>query len=153
MRIFGRKAKKQPTSELPPELKQYYRPPLKSRLKHIGLLILPLIAVIVVGCALVGGGLWMASHFGAFKQPPQITKNTGPAHPAHPANQTPAPKIQPQPVPQSTAPTSQPSPATPVAPPSLVNTGPSPLTIVLPVVAAALSMALFELRGRRSARE
>ena len=64
MRIFGRKANQQSASpaapNVPPELQPYYgRPSLGTRLRRIGLFVLPVVAALALVVALIAGGMWI----------------------------------------------------------------------------------------------
>jgi hypothetical protein len=159
MRIFGRKANQQSTTpsaaQVPPELQPYYgRPSLGTRLRRVGLFILPVLAALALIAALIAGGMWLkhrsddSNHKVVAKSPtiqvPTTNNNqyqgnaqSQPTEP-QPANTAPGANSVSSPSDQSST--------------NIPSTGPSSSVYVLALIAAVFGTAAAYIRQLKIAR-
>jgi hypothetical protein len=160
----------QSPTPVPAELAPYYTPPARTRFRHAALLILPFLAVVVVLGALVAGGWWLThrSHGGgAPNQKSQLSQNGSSGSngsnnigkvPTYLPSNPRSPSSQPGAQPTKPKPTSKPTPAatdeTNVAAKqqTLTNTGPSAVTVLLPLLMAAVAIGGAESYQQIAAR-
>lgn len=174
MALFGRKANPQPNgTDVPPELQPYYAPPARQgRWRRARLYILPLVALLLVVAAVIGGIFWLQHHslnslLGRSTPPaqtPATSQNEQQPAPTAPnptpsggsdTNQTPSsgpvPASPALPGDQTAPQVAQGAPAVSPAPSNAVpNTGPDGMTAVLAMCAAVCGAAALHLYQRRS---